>query len=69
MVETEQESEFDILSILLLFLTHRLLFRLVSENGGKVKVMELMAHESSDVKYQALITVCVEFSLVTRTRN
>jgi hypothetical protein len=69
MVETEQESEFDILSILLLFLTHRLFFRLVSENGGKVKVMELMAHESSDVKYQALITVCAELTLVTRTRH
>lgn len=31
--------------------------RIVTENGGKVKVMELMAHESADVKYQALITV------------
>lgn len=31
--------------------------KLVSERGGKVRVMELMSHESADVKYQALMTV------------
>lgn len=30
---------------------------MVTDNGGKVKAMELMAHDSPDVKYQALITV------------
>lgn len=35
--------------------------RIVTENGGKVKVMELMAHESADVKYQALITVSNDY--------
>jgi len=29
----------------------------VTDMGGKVKVMELMSHESSDVRYQALIAV------------
>lgn len=31
--------------------------KLVSERGGKVRVMELMTHDSADVKYQALMTV------------
>lgn len=36
--------------------------RLVTDNGGKVKVMELLSHESSEVRYQALITVCIPSS-------
>lgn len=32
-------------------------FRMVNDLGGKIKVMELMSHESGDVKYQALLTV------------
>jgi hypothetical protein len=31
---------------------------MVNDLDGKIKVMELMSHESGDVKYQALITVC-----------
>lgn len=31
--------------------------KLVTDYGGKVKVLELMTHESADVKYQALLTV------------
>lgn len=31
--------------------------RMVNDLDGKMKVMELMSHESGDVKYQALITV------------
>jgi hypothetical protein len=34
-------------------------FRNVTGMGGKVKVMELMSHESPDVRYQALIAVSV----------
>lgn len=30
---------------------------MVNDLDGKIKVMELMSHESGDVKYQALITV------------
>jgi hypothetical protein len=32
--------------------------------GGKVKVMELMSHESPDVRYQALIAVSVSIHLL-----
>ncbi|GHJ88819.1 hypothetical protein NliqN6_5221 [Naganishia liquefaciens] len=31
--------------------------KMVNDLGGKIKVMELMSHESGDVKYQALLTV------------
>jgi len=29
----------------------------VTDLGGKTRVMELMAHENADVRYQALMTV------------
>ncbi len=31
--------------------------RTVNDLGGKVKVMELMSHESTDVRYRALLAV------------
>ena len=33
---------------------------MVNDLGGKIKVMELMSHESGDVKYQALLTVSTD---------
>lgn len=36
---------------------HMTLFRLVTDLGGKGRVMELMAHENSDVRYRALLSV------------
>ena len=34
-----------------------IMFRLVTDLGGKGRVMELMAHENSDVRYRALLSV------------
>jgi V-ATPase subunit H len=40
-----------------LFVTLMVLFRSVTDFGGKGRVMELMAHENSDVRYRALLSV------------
>ena len=34
--------------------------RMINDLDGKIKVMELLSHESGDVKYQALVTVSVQ---------
>lgn len=39
--------------------------RMINDLNGKIKVMELLSHESGDVKYQALLTVSVHFSFAT----
>lgn len=54
MVTMERGSEFSCLELTFLA---KLRFRMVNDLGGKIKVMELMSHESGDVKYQALLTV------------
>jgi V-ATPase subunit H len=40
-----------------LYATLITLFRSVTDLGGKGRVMELMAHENSDVRYRALLSV------------